>query len=205
MELWDKAVEIWVSGGWAMIAIAVNAFFLFAVGLHVKMKLANKGYREDAGRFWQRYHDGRHKHHVPVAGLLEYVLGAENTEDMRHHFDEFRSTEMHPFQRDLQVIGVCVAASPLLGLLGTVTGMLTTFFALSTGAGGDKTMDMVAGGISEALITTETGLIIALAGLLFQYHLNREHERYDAFLAHIETMCTQVLHRKQTQRAAVTV
>jgi biopolymer transport protein ExbB len=55
---------------------------------------------------------------------------------------------------------------------------------------------MVADGISEALITTETGLVIALPGLFFQYQLVRKHERYKAFLAHLETVCTQKLYKK---------
>ena len=50
-------------------------------------------------------------------------------------------------------------------------------------------MDLVAGGISEALITTETGLIVALPGLFLQYYLARERERYDAFLARLESAC----------------
>ena len=57
-------------------------------------------------------------------------------------------------------------------------------------------MALVAKGISEALITTETGLVIALPGLLFQYHLARQHERYKAFLAHLETVCTQKLYKR---------
>jgi len=91
---------------------------------------------------------------------------------------------------------ICVSTAPLLGLLGTVTGMLATFGALASGSGGEKTMGMIAGGISEALITTETGLVIALPGLFFQYQLSREYERYKAFLAHLETVCTQKLYKK---------
>jgi len=90
-----------------------------------------------------------------------------------------------------------VSAAPLVGLLGTVTGMLATFGALGTGSGGDKTMGLVASGISEALITTETGLVIALPGLFFQYNLQRSFERYHAFLAHVETVCTQAIHKKK--------
>jgi biopolymer transport protein ExbB len=71
--------------------------------------------------------------------------------------------------------------------------MLATFQALASGSGGQKTMDMVAGGISEALITTETGLIIALPGLILQHHLTRERDRYQAFLAHVESACAQTL------------
>jgi hypothetical protein len=90
---------------------------------------------------------------------------------------------------------ICVSAAPLVGLLGTVTGMLSTFEALATGSGGEKTMGMIAAGISEALVTTETGLVIALPGLFFQYQLSRRFQTYRAFLAHLESVCNQVLYR----------
>jgi len=95
---------------------------------------------------------------------------------------------------------VCVAAAPLLGLLGTVTGMLATFAALSSGSGGDQTMAAVASGISEALITTETGLLIALPGLFVQYHLTRQRDRYEAFLAKVESACAQFLCVQRADR-----
>jgi len=57
-------------------------------------------------------------------------------------------------------------------------------------------MGLVAEGISEALVTTETGLVIALPGLFFQYQLVRKHERYKAFLARLETVCNQKLYKK---------
>jgi biopolymer transport protein ExbB len=98
---------------------------------------------------------------------------------------------------------VCIGAAPLLGLLGTVTGMLATFDALASGSGGEKTMQLVAKGISEALITTETGLVIALPGVFMQYQLARRFERYKAFLAHLETACTQNLYRKLQNRESV--
>ncbi len=63
-------------------------------------------------------------------------------------------------------------------------------------------MDMIASGISEALITTETGLVIALPGLFFQYHLSRERDRYDAFLSHLETVCTQYLYKNMKKKAS---
>jgi biopolymer transport protein ExbB len=97
-----------------------------------------------------------------------------------------------------------VGTAPLLGLLGTVTGMLATFSALALGAGSDKTMELIAGGISEALITTETGLVIALPGLFFQYHLARERDRYEAFIAHLHTVCAQYFHRSTVARENLT-
>lgn len=71
----------------------------------------------------------------------------------------------------LAVIGVLAAVAPLLGLLGTVTGMISTFDILAVfGTGNAKGM---AGGISEALITTETGLLVAIPGLYMKGFLDR--------------------------------
>lgn len=71
----------------------------------------------------------------------------------------------------LTLIGVLAAVAPLLGLLGTVTGMITTFDVLSFfGTGNTKAM---AGGISEALVTTQTGLLVAIPGLYMKSFLDR--------------------------------
>ena len=71
----------------------------------------------------------------------------------------------------LAAIGVLAAVAPLLGLLGTVTGMITTFDVLAVfGTGNARAM---AGGISEALITTQTGLLVAIPGLYMKGFLDR--------------------------------
>jgi biopolymer transport protein ExbB len=71
----------------------------------------------------------------------------------------------------LQMIGVLSAVAPLLGLLGTVTGMIATFDIMAVfGTGNAKAM---AGGISEALITTQTGLLVAIPGLYMKGFLDR--------------------------------
>jgi biopolymer transport protein ExbB len=77
----------------------------------------------------------------------------------------------------------------LLGLFGTVTGMLATFAALASGSGGEQTMGDIAKGISEALITTEAGLVVALPGLFFHYYLSRKLRGYHNFLDDAEGLC----------------
>jgi len=73
--------------------------------------------------------------------------------------------------RLLPFISVCAAAAPLLGLLGTVTGIINTFKLITVfGTGDVKTLS---GGISEALITTEFGLIVAIPSLLLHAFLSR--------------------------------
>lgn len=69
------------------------------------------------------------------------------------------------FDRRLKFVRILATTAPLLGLLGTVGGMLKTFSALGLREG-FETLDLVASGISEALVTTETGLSIAIVALI---------------------------------------
>ncbi len=195
-RFWSEAVSIWSSGGWAMIAIAVIALSLFGIGCHVWLRLGEKRFLSVPEREWRRWIAHPRERRGPIGALIERVTAAPTIEQTMARFAEVRAAETAPFERDLRVMKVCVSAAPLVGLLGTVTGMLATFGALATGSGGDKTMGMIAEGISEALVTTETGLVIALPGLFFQYQLARKLERYKAFLAHLETVCSQTLYRQ---------
>jgi biopolymer transport protein ExbB len=194
--LWEQALSIWQDGGWAMIAIAATALVMFALGLNVSLKLSGKGFASVSERTWRHWIDHPDQRKGPIGELLDFVAGASSLKDASVYFEECRAAEIAPFERDLRVMKICVSAAPLLGLLGTVTGMLATFSALAVGSGGEKTMALVAEGISEALVTTETGLVIALPGLFFQYHLARKLERYKVFLAHLESVCTQKLYKK---------
>lgn len=199
-ELWTQAVEIWLSGGWAMIAIAIVAMVMFTIGMNIYLKLLGKGFGSIREKTWRRWieHPGERKGNV--GNILDFVAPARSIKEIGNLFQELNTAEIAPIERDLKVMKICVSAAPLLGLLGTVTGMLATFSALATGSGGDKTMGMVASGISEALVTTETGLVIAIPGLFFQYQMKRKHDQYKAFLARIETVCTQNLFRKMKMR-----
>lgn len=204
-EIWQEALAIWQSGGWAMTVLAVNAFILFSLGLAVKIRLWEKEYchvSEKTCRVWIE-NPQENKGTGTLSRLIEFVINSKSMQQMALLFKEFRQDEIVPFARDIRIMRVCVSASPLLGLLGTVSGMLTMFHALSLGSGGEKTLGMVASGISEALVTTETGLIIALPGLFLVHHLQQELDRYEAFLARLETGCTQSLHRMFSRSTAM--
>jgi len=95
----------------------------------------------------------------------------------------------------LAAIAVLAAVAPLLGLLGTVLGMIETFEVISVfGTGNSRAM---ASGISIALITTQTGLLVAIPGLLMSNRLNRTAQTLKTNLD--ET--TAVLARHLTERA----
>lgn len=201
-SIWKQALEIWSSGGWGMIALAVDAVIIFYIGHSIFFRIRGKGYLHVSEKKMKKWIKKPETGRGPVGRMIRFVMEARNLEEIAIYFDELNQTEIAPFDRDLKVMQTCVSVAPLLGLLGTVTGMLATFAALATGSGGDKTMGMVASGISEALITTETGLLIALPGIVFQYKLAREHEQYKAFLAHLQTICTQRLYKQQMKAEA---
>lgn len=192
--LWVRAIDIWVDGGWAMIALGVVAFAIFGIGTDLLLVMRSKRFqriREVTWRSWIAF-PGRRRGHV--GRILDIVTAGRSIDEVARLFEAVRIAELAPIQRGLRVMNVCVGAAPLLGLLGTVTGMMSTFGALSSGSGGDQAMESIAGGISEALITTETGLVIALPGLFFQYFMSRGYDRYEAFLAQLESACTQAVY-----------
>lgn len=82
----------------------------------------------------------------------------------------------HHFERRLRFARIVTAATPLIGLLGTVAGMLKTFRGMGSETEANAA-DMMASGISEALITTETGLCIAIAGTVFIWSLRSVKRR----------------------------
>jgi biopolymer transport protein ExbB len=91
---------------------------------------------------------------------------------LRHLQAEARES----FRRQRAAIGPMIAAAPLLGLLGTVSGMEKTFASLSAAAG-EKSMEGLAGGISEVLVATESGLSVAIPAMLLVYLAHREMHR----------------------------
>lgn len=87
-------------------------------------------------------------------------------------------------RRGLTLLAVTASVAPLLGLLGTVTGMIHTFEVITRVGTGDARL--LAGGISEALITTEAGLLLAIPALLFHAWCVRRNRR---LAAHLEEAC----------------
>ncbi|MBW2011935.1 MAG: MotA/TolQ/ExbB proton channel family protein [Deltaproteobacteria bacterium] len=88
--------------------------------------------------------------------------------------DETVMSVVASLDKNLAFIGILAGVAPLMGLLGTVTGMIATFDIISVfGTGNAKAM---AGGISEALITTQTGLLVAIPGLYMRNFLTRRAE-----------------------------
>jgi len=112
----------------------------------------------------------------PVPKVLAWGLKHQNLgrQDMENALQEAILGEIPRLERFLSALGMMAAVSPLLGLLGTVTGMINTFQIITYHGAGDP--KMMSGGISEALVTTMMGLAVAIPILLAHTLLSRRAE-----------------------------
>jgi biopolymer transport protein ExbB len=117
-------------------------------------------------------------------------------EIMKESIEDTGRHVVHEMQRYLNTLGTIAAVSPLLGLLGTVIGMIKVFAAITAQGVGDPSV--LAGGISEALITTAAGLSVAIPALMAYRYLR---SRIDALVVEMEKEAIallEALHRKQS-------
>ncbi|MBI9080513.1 MAG: MotA/TolQ/ExbB proton channel family protein [Pseudodesulfovibrio sp.] len=108
--------------------------------------------------------------------LSQYMQNrCDDPELNREMLESMRTRQGTKVMRHIGTILILAAVAPLLGLLGTVTGMISTFDVISTfGTGNARAL---ASGISEALVTTQSGLVIAVPGLLLGSLLYRRAEK----------------------------
>jgi biopolymer transport protein ExbB len=93
------------------------------------------------------------------------------------HLRQLRHEAQQSFRQHRIALAAMVAAAPLLGLLGTVSGMVKTFESLAT-SGNEKSMEGLARGISEVLVATESGLAVAIPALVIIYYIHGRVRRY---------------------------
>ncbi len=99
----------------------------------------------------------------------------ESLESLEAHLEESVSKQIPKIERGLSVIGILAAVAPLLGLLGTVVGMIGTFQSIALFGAGDPRV--MAGGISQALVTTQLGLTVAIPTILLHTILSNKSTR----------------------------
>ncbi len=112
-----------------------------------------------------------------AAGLVNSKHGREI---MKESIEEAASRVVHDMEHYMTLLGTIAVVSPLLGLLGTVFGIITTFMSIT--AHGNADPSMLATGISQALVTTAGGLVVAIPSLIMHRILTR----------HINTMTVEM-------------
>ncbi len=202
-------LELLKAGGWLMIpiifcsiiamAIIVERFWTLRKGRIVPSNLVLNIWRweqegplteERLGSLRRSSPLGR----VLAAGLSSRTLTRaamkENIEDVGRHV-------VHELERYLNALGTIAAITPLLGLLGTVIGMIKVFAIITTQGVGDASV--LAGGISEALITTAAGLTVAIPSLFFHRYFRA---KVDELVLTMEQEAMKMVEALHAQRPA---
>lgn len=164
----DSIVELFERGGWLMAPLAVLAVALFGQLLRLALDTAK------VSRRWQ----GREVESVDAfeAQVERSGMAGAKTLGAYERYVGWRRRWFADFRRRARLLRILAGAAPLLGLLGTVTGMLKTFHGLSRKAVMDS-MDTVASGISEALVTTQTGLSFGVLAVVLLYFITNYGKR----------------------------
>ena len=100
---------------------------------------------------------------------------------MKESIQEAASHEIHDMEKYLNALGTIAAVAPLMGLLGTVLGMIDVFAVITSEGTGQA--NLLAGGISQALVTTAAGLVVAIPSLICHRILQR---RVDEIVVYME-------------------
>jgi biopolymer transport protein ExbB len=190
----EHILKIWSQGGWVMWPLLGVCLAMFASGLGLWRNLLRRQHRRLPEAEWQGWVRQPETAEGEVGEIIRYAAAGRSSVEVSQRFAEVAAAELPAIDRRLSTLGAFVAAAPLVGLLGTVFGMLVTFQALATGGGGKVTQAM-ADGISQALFPPEVGLCIALPGMILVHLIRRQRQELEAFLARLESYTIQHLRK----------
>lgn len=186
----DSILTVWASGGWVMVPLGCVAIAGYSIAAYLLLVLRQREGDRISETKLQQWLRSPREASGEVGEIIQAMEGApEHRARIVSRFAELRGRILPPIDRRLFLLNVLVSAAPLLGLLGTVLGMLTTFEAMAHGNG--MLMGSMAAGISEALITTETGLLIAIPGYFLASIARRKRREEEAYIARVESVVRQ--------------
>lgn len=200
-DLMQNGIDIFRSGGPVMYPLGLLSVVAMAIILERLWVLRRTNYLEPGtvnalsgllgGRDYKAAADYCRRHLGPFTELVHTLV--ENRyapyDELKEILEDTGRRQLLGLQRGLPALATIVGGAPLLGLLGTVLGMINIFKAVATGGAGIN--DTLATGISQALITTATGLIIAIPALFTHSFLEA---RAVSILADIESQMMDFLH-----------
>lgn len=190
--------ELFNAGGLVMGPLVICALLLW-YGLGYRywtLRTSRKKAINDMLAVYNEHPDKTAKSIVEQAARKAAALQKKNFRHLHRYLDEAFYEYFKETRKFSVLVRTTVIISPLLGLLGTVMGMIETFdslgsMSLFTQSGG------IAGGISQALISTQTGLSVAIPGLLMHSYLHKKQQKIERQLTRIkELLCTQTVESK---------
>jgi len=184
-QLFQTMWHTWSNGGLVMAAMALLAVGMYAIAFQLLMKLRYRGITKASDSVLRDWVVQPGQAPQRLRELIRYTQDEiHSVRDIEGRFREVEATQVTEVDRRIAFLNVLVIAAPLFGLLGTVLGMLLTFKAI--GVGGSSTSEVIARGISEALVCTQTGMMVAIPGLIMATIAKRRRHEYVALLARLE-------------------
>jgi len=195
MSLFQQSVEIWQSGGVLMLPLAALAFLIYWTALDLYYQFNNGHLLKADPAALPNWVEQPAQAQPAVREILEFCqTEAGSLDELQDRFQEVQSAHIPRIDRRIHFLTILVSAAPLMGLLGTVMGMLSTFDGLTSSLG--RTIELVAAGISEALITTQTGLMIAIPGLVMLYLVQKRRNHLQMLLVRLESLTMQAFEQR---------
>ena len=201
--------EIIKSGGWMMLPIILCSIGAMAIIAERFWSLQRKKILppELVPQVWKLYRENklddvtlrRLKASSPLGCILASGLANSHhgRKFMKECIEETGRKVAHDLERYLNALGTIAAVGPLLGLLGTVFGMIEIFSSLMQHGSGDPSV--LAGGISVALITTAAGLTVAIPSLIFHRYFERLVDEYVVSMEEEALKLIDILHGEREE------
>jgi biopolymer transport protein ExbB len=168
------------TGGWVMVPVAITSVLMWTLIGERLLTFRRLGRRDlaiqDAVHAVQGAPVNHFGHGLRTTLVRNFVRNRTGEPDLDKRILRECAMRIEPvIERNLAVIAVLASIAPLLGLLGTVSGMITTFLVIAElGTGNARPL---AGGISEALVATQAGLLVAIPGLFASVALKRRADK----------------------------
>ena len=187
-------LELVKAGGWPMIPLLLLTVVGFAIIVERFWTLRRKAVLPpglgDEVRAWAArgrldpVHIDSLRQTSPLGAILAAALDVRNRprEEIRERVEDVGRHLVHKMERFLNTLGTIAAAGPLLGLFGTVVGMIQMFLGILDHGVGD--VNQLAGGIGKALVCTATGMIVAIPALMFHRYFRGRIAEYIVAMEH---------------------
>ena len=197
-------LEMVQAGGWLMVPILLCSVIAAAICVERiwTLQITRVAPRNLLAQVWAQVQkseiDPQKLRDIRSASPLGQIFAAgignarHGREIMKESMEEAADAVMHELERYLTPLGTIASISPLLGLLGTVVGMIKVFTVLMLEGAGNA--NVLAGGISQALITTAAGLGIAIPALMFHRYFVRRVDDLVVTMEQESSKFVEIMH-----------
>lgn len=200
-------LQVLIKGGWIMLPLALCSIVAVTIIVERFLFLRRIKATDCAEKVIDLIHNGQMSESLVIAKAAKVPLLRVLAAGIAHHLNSAKAmeaagiVEVSGMKRGLPVLDTIITLSPLLGLLGTIIGMINSFQVMSVAGMGQP--HAVTGGVAEALIATATGITVAVITLIpynyFLARIERETEVIEHYATRLE-MSIDTLPQKGDKR-----